>query len=510
MSHLPVLPVLVPLLAGALLVLLARAPLALRRALGLGANLLQLGLCLALLAAAARGEVAVYLLGNWPAWAGIALMVDRLAALMLVLTAVLALGAQLYACGGQDRRGAHFHALFQFQLAGLSGAFLTADLFNLFVFFEVLLISSYGLLLHGDGGLRLKRSLHYVAFNLVASALFLVAVALLYGVLGTLNMADLAGRIAASPAADATLVRSAGLLLLVVFCAKAALLPLYLWLPGAYASATAPVAALFAVMTKVGVYAVVRVHGLLFGADAGAAADLAWPWLLPAGLATLGLASLGALAATSLRRLVAYLVVASAGTLFIAVGSAGEAALGAALYYLVHSTLVAAVLFLLADRVRRARGEAGDSLRSVGPMAGRGRLGLAFLVGAMAAGALPPWSGFLAKALLLDALGAHPAAAWIWTVVLASGLLVILALARAGAHLFWREPADAQPVAAPPTRAMERLATAMLLSVLVALAVFAEPAARYARDTAAQLRSPATLAAAVLATEPRTRAGTSP
>jgi multicomponent K+:H+ antiporter subunit D len=510
MSHLPALPILLPLLAAAALVLLARAPLPVRRALGLGASLAQLGVCLVLLQAAARGEVAVYLLGNWPAWSGIALMVDRLSALMLVLAAGLAVCAQLHATGGQDRRGPHFHALFQFQLAGLSGAFLTADLFNLFVFFEVLLISSYGLLLHGDGALRLKRSLHYVAFNLVASALFLVAVALLYGVLGTLNMADLAGRIARVPAADAALVRSAGLLLLVVFCAKAALLPLHLWLPGAYAAATAPVAALFAVMTKVGVYAVVRVHGLLFGADAGAAADLAWPWLLPAGLATLVLASLGALAATTLRRLVAYLVVASAGTLFIAVGSAGEAALGAGLYYLVHSTLAAAALFLLADLVRRARGEATDSLRTVGGMVGRGPLALAFLLGAMAIGALPPWSGFLAKALLLDALADHPAAAWIWTIVLGSGLLVILALARAGSHLFWREPAGPAATPISPPRAAERVATSLLLAGLVALSVFAEPAARFARDAAAQLRSPATLAAGVLATEPRRRTEEAP
>jgi multicomponent K+:H+ antiporter subunit D len=509
MNHLPVLPIIVPLLAAAVLVLAARAPIALRRALGLGATMVHLGLSLLLLAAAARGEVAVYLLGNWPSWAGIALLVDRLAALMLVLAGTLALFAQLHAAAGQDRRGAHFHALFQFQLMGLSGAFLTADLFNLFVFFEVLLISSYGLLLHGDGAQRLRRSLHYVSFNLVASALFLIAVAVLYGVLGTLNMADLAAKIATMPPEDAALVRSGGLLLLVVFCAKAALLPLYLWLPGAYAAATAPVAALFAVMTKVGVYAVVRVHTLLFGPEAGAAADLAWPWLLPAGLATLVLAAFGALAATTLRRLVAYLVVASAGTLFIAVGAAGEAALGAALYYLAHSTLAAAALFLLADLVRRARGEAGDSLRTVGTTAGRGPLGLAFLLGAMAIGALPPWSGFLAKALLLDALADHPDAAWIWTVVLASSLVVIVALARAGSHLFWREPAKAA-AAPPPPRLVERLAAGALLAAGVALSVFAQPASDYARAAAAQLRSPTTLVAAVQATQPVRRVEPAP
>ena len=501
MSHLPVLPILLPLLAAAALVLAARAPIGLRRAIGIGATAAHLGLSLLLAAAAARGEVSVYLLGNWPAWAGIALMVDRLAALMLVLAGALALCAQLHAAGGADRRGAHFHALFQFQLMGLSGAFLTADLFNLFVFFEVLLISSYGLLLHGDGALRLKRSVHYVAFNLVASALFLLAVAVLYGTLGTLNMADLAAKIAQVPPADAALVRSGGLLLLVVFAAKAALLPLFLWLPGAYAAATAPVAALFAVMTKVGVYAVIRVHTLLFGHDAGPAADLAWPWLLPAGLATLALGALGALSATTLRRLVAWLVVVSAGTLFIAIGVAGEAALGAALYYLVHSTLAAAALFLLADRVRRARGEAGDSLRTVGATARRARLGLAFLLAATAVAALPPWSGFLAKALLLDAIAGHADAGWIWAVVLGSGLLVIVALARAGSHLFWREPAGA-PEPAQPARAGEGFATSLLLAAIVALSVFAGPASDYTRAAAAQLHAPATLLMQVQATVP--------
>ncbi len=509
MSHLPVLPILLPLLAGALLVLMARAPIGLRRLVGLSASALQLVLALWLLRQAAGGEVAVYLLGNWPTWAGIVLVADRLAALMLVLAAALALVAQLHALGGIDRRGAHFHALFQFQVMGLSGAFLTGDLFNLFVFFEVLLISSYGLLLHGDGRLRIKRSLHYVSFNLVASALFLIAVAVIYGTLGTVNMADLAAKVAAADPADAALVRSGGLILLCVFTAKAALLPLYLWLPSAYAVASAPVAALFAIMTKVGVYAVVRVHTVVFGPEAGFAADLAWPWLLPAGAATLVLGALGALAATGLRRLVGYLVVASAGTLFIAIGAAGTKALSAALYYLVHSTIAASALFLLADRIRHARGSAGDSLRTTSAIAGRGALGLAFLAAAMVVAGLPPWSGFLAKAMILDAVAQRPDAAWLWGVVLASALLVIVALARAGSHLFWREPADAVAPSSAPRRG-ERLAGGLLLAALAALAVFASPVVDYTRATAEQLRSPSTWIARVQAETPVQRTTETP
>src|SRR5690606_10776994 len=189
----------------------------------------------------------------------------RLSAMMLVLTALLALATSVYARGGDAERGPHFHALFHFQLMGLNGAFLTADLFNLFVFFEVLLMASYGLLLHGSGAARLKASIPCVAFNLAGSSLFLIAISLCYGLTGTLNMADLAERVAALPGTDTAAVRAAGLLLLVVFSVKAALLPLYFWLPATYSSATAPVAALFAIMTKVGIYSIARMYTLVFG-----------------------------------------------------------------------------------------------------------------------------------------------------------------------------------------------------------------------------------------------------
>jgi multicomponent K+:H+ antiporter subunit D len=248
-----------PLMAGAICLLLEQRSPLLARALSIGTTVLLLGVALYLAGVAATGTVHSYLLGNWKAPFGIVLALDRLSALMLVLTAVVAVASVLYARGGaargaHDEQGPHYHALFQFQLMGLNGAFLTADLFNLFVFFEVLLIASYGLLLHGGGASRLKAAIHYVGFNLTGSALFLIAVALLYGITGTLNMADLAQRVAVLGPEKATLVRSAALLLIVVFGVKAALLPLYFWLPDTYRAAAAPVAALFAIMTQVGVY----------------------------------------------------------------------------------------------------------------------------------------------------------------------------------------------------------------------------------------------------------------
>ena len=238
---------------------------------------------------------------------------------------------------------------------GLNGAFLTGDLFNLFVFFEVLLVASYGLLVHGRGAERLRAGFHYVVVNLAASALFLIGIALLYALTGTLNLADLAVRVPRVAPADAPLVRAAALMLFVVFAVKAAVFPLYLWLPGAYAAAAPPVAALFAVMTKVGVYAILRVHALIFGVDAEAAG----PWLLGAAVATSVLGVLGAVAADTLAGMTAYLTLASMGTLLIAVGAFSGAGVSAALYYLVHSTLVIAALFLLAERIAGQRGDDG-------------------------------------------------------------------------------------------------------------------------------------------------------
>lgn len=271
MSHWLILPILLPLFAGSLLLL----PLAERwqRGLSLLAALALIPLSLLLIRTAASGDLSVYALGNWAAPFGIVLMLDRLAALMLLATAVLGSAALIYALRGEDRLGKHFHALFQFQLLGINGAFLTGDLFNLFVFFEILLIASYALLLHGGGAERVRSGLHYVILNLVGSAFFLIAVGTLYGLTGTLNMADMAQKIAMADAERAPLLAAAGLLLLVVFALKAALLPLYFWLPRAYATASAPVAALFAIMTKVGIYSILRVYTLVFG-DAADRQDL--------------------------------------------------------------------------------------------------------------------------------------------------------------------------------------------------------------------------------------------
>ena len=491
MAHLTILPILLPLLAAIVLLLVPTRRIAVHRFVGLLSCTGLVAVAATLALQADDGGTRVYLVGNWAAEIGITLAADRLSAIMLLATSLLALPCLWFATGGWDRRALHFHVLFQFQLMGLNGAFLTADLFNLFVFFEVLLIASYGLLLSGARGARVRSGLHYVAFNITASTLYLFAVGYIYGITGALNMAEVAVRVAAMPAAEAAPLKAAAGLLLVVFCAKAALLPMYFWLPETYARSPAAVAALFAVMTKLGVYAVLRVFTLVFGAEAGELANLAWPWLLPLGAATLVLATLGALAAPSLRLLAAYLVLGSAATLFIALGLASAEALGAGLYYLMHSTLVGGALFMLADLVRKQRDNAGDSLRKFDRMGPKALLGAMFLLAAVSVAGLPPLSGFIGKFSLLAAVPeAH--VAWLWPVLLITGVLTLLALASAGSHLFWREGGEVPaPGRVPALRGVEVGATVALLALGVMLAVFGGPALRYAQDAGGQLVSPA-------------------
>ncbi|MBI3101307.1 MAG: monovalent cation/H+ antiporter subunit D [Burkholderiales bacterium] len=506
-SHLPVLPVLLPLCTAAALLLMGDgggqashggALLRRRRWLSLGSAAFGAVLAWCLLAQAAQGQLTVYPLGNWPAPYGIVLVVDRLSALMLALTWTIALPVLYYATGGWDAHGRHFHALFHFQLMGLSGAFVTGDLFNLFVFFEVLLIASYVLMVHGQGRERMRAGLHYVVLNLVASALFLVGLALVYALAGTLNMADLALRVAQLGPQQATLFKSAAMVLLVVFGLKAAIAPLYLWLPATYAASSAPVAALFAIMTKVGVYSIIRVHGVILGEHAGHAAFAAQGWLLPAALATTVLGVLGMLAAHSLARLVAYLTVASVGTILAAVGLFTTAALSAALFYLLHSTVVVAALFLLVELVAAQRGSAADRLQPAAPVAQPVLLGLMMLLGAASAAGLPPLPGFLGKLMVLQSAAQTPAHAWVWAVVLGAGLLSLVGLARAGVILFWNVQPDGAGHSPAGSSLRLTSATLGLLALSLVLAAAAAPIKRYTDAAAAQLAERGAYARAVL------------
>ena len=485
MNHLAVLPVLIPLLSGSLLLLLGRAGRMLERSIALVSTAAMLLVAVLLLSQAADGDLLVYHDGNWPAPYGIVLVVDRLSALMLTLAAVLGLGSLLYAVTGEDRLGPRFHLLFQMQLLGINGAFLTGDLFNLFVFFEILLIASFSLQLHGGGAARVRAALHVVVLNLIGSSVFLLGIGTIYAATGTLNLADLAVKVAVAEPGQVPLLRVGGLLLLVVFGLKAALVPLGFWLPPAYASASAPAAALFAIMTKVGAYAILRVHGLVFGPEAGELASLAGPWLLPLGLATIAFATLGVLASLELRRLLAYLVVLSAGTLILALGIGSGVATSAALYYTLNSTLVGGGLFLLAGLVATERGAAATRIDRQQPVLQPFFLGSLFFFGALGIAGLPPLAGFAAKLYLLQSAFGHPAAGWVFAVVLVAGLLVILSLSRAGSAIFWRT--GDSPTSGERGSTLQLVASALLLSSSALLVLGGGAATRYTQATAAQL-----------------------
>lgn len=494
----PILPVLFPLLGGILTLFARLGGIQLQRNVSLAMTVALLALTIKTLFIASEHGHEVYLMGNWMAPFGIVLVLDQLSALMLLITAVLALFALVYAIVQKsDEDGEHFHVLYQIQLFGLNGAFLTGDLFNLFVFFEVLLLASYGLILHGGGRLRTKGGLHYVVINLVGSALFLFAVGTLYGVLGTLNIADLAAKMATVSPADQGIVAAAALLLLVVFGIKAAMFPLYLWLPGAYATTSAPVAALFAIMTKVGLYAIIRVHGTLFSEQAGALEALHIDVLMWLGMLTLLMSAFGVFAARGLKEQAAFLILASVATLMIAIGLNTPDALAAGFYYLIHSTWISAALFLLADLIARGRGSYAARLRTAPPMANAILIGSLFLIAAIAITGMPPLSGFFGKVLILDAALGQPLQVWIFATILISSLLMMVAMARSGSTLFYQVSTDEESNG----EALNFKATGLviiMLSLSPLLVIFAGSVTELSDQVAGQLSNPQAYINAVL------------
>ncbi|PBJ18679.1 Na(+)/H(+) antiporter subunit D [Pseudomonas sp. ACN8] len=541
MSHLIVAPILLPLLTAAIMLMLGEKHRPLKAKINLFSSLLGLGIAVALLqwtqTTGVPGSIGVYLPSNWQVPFGLVLVVDRLSALMLVLTGIIGVSALLFAMARWDSAGSSFHALFQIQLMGLYGAFLTADLFNLFVFFEVLLAASYGLMLHGSGRARVSSGLHYISINLLASSLFLIGAALIYGVTGTLNMADLAVKIPLVSEADRGLLHAGAGILAVAFLAKAGMWPLNFWLVPAYSSASAPVAAMFAIMTKVGVYTLLRLWTLLFSAQAGASAFFGGDWLVYGGMATIVCAAMAILAAQRLERMASLSILVSAGILLSTIGFAQPNLIGAALFYLFSSTLALSALFLLAELIERSR-SANEilledetellprPLESLHPPKGTNLdddqkavvgqvipwtmafLGLSFIACALLIIGMPPLSGFIGKLGLIGALlnplglgnsGDTPVsnAAWgLLVLLIVSGLASLIAFSRLGIQRFWT-PAE-RP--SPLLRRLECIPIFALLGLSIALTFKADPLLRYTQAAADALYNPQQYVMAVLDT----------
>lgn len=516
--HLIVAPILVPLVTAALMLFIDERSRFTKAMISLGATVIMLTIALLLLRTAGDMENAagnaggVYLLGNWPAPFGIVLVLDRLSAMMLMLTATLSIPALAFSLARWHNAGPHFHTLFQLLLMGLNGAFLTGDLFNLFVFFEVMLAASYGLLLHGSGQQRVKAGLHYLVINLASALLFLIGVSLVYGTAGTLNMADLALRLP-EIAPERRIFLEAGLSVLgVVFLIKAGVWPLNFWLPTAYSAASAPVAGIFAVLSKLGIYIVLRLVMLTSG-EGAALTEVARNVLLVAGLATVTFGAIGVLASQALGRLAGYSVLVSSGTLLVVIGFGGHATTPGALFYLVSSTLTIAAFFLLIELIERGQ-DAGASVLAVsmevygdvdedesddeigvtmpGTMA---VLAVCFSACAILLSGLPPLSGFVAKFAILSgmigsgAAGGEVLGAPAWAsaaLIILSGLCALIAMTRSGIRTFWASIEGT----VPRVLVIEVAPVLMLLTLTLALTVGAGPVMRYMEDTAATISEP--------------------
>ena len=531
LQHLIVAPVLLPLLVGALLIPVNQNRHTLKFAMSLTSSVLLWLVAVALLLMADGGHwadgIGVYLASNWPAPFGIALMVDRLAALMLVLTATIALAVLVFSAQRWDRVGVSFHSMFQFLLMGLNGAVLTNDLFNLFVFFEVMLAASYGLVLHGYNLRRIRAGMQYIAINLAASLLFLIGVALIYGAAGTLNIADLSQRVATLGAQDAWLLQVGAVILALAFLTKGAMWPLGFWLPTTYASASAPVAAMLVLMTKVGVYAVLRVWLAVFGDAAGALDGFGLAALSVGGMATLAFGAIGMLASQDGGRMAGYGAIISSGTLLAVIGHSGSAVLASGLYYLLGSTLAMAAFMLLIELTERIRPPGAALIAitmeafaiedkpeepvGVGIPGSLAFLGLSFAACALVISGMPPLAGFVAKFSLFHAMlastaemdGGVPTRTWVLIALMVSGgLAAIIALMRLGVRTFWA----AGVVTPPRLKVSEAAPVTALVLLCVLLTVQAGTVFDYLGRTVDGLARNADYSARVLGEPPVLRA----
>ncbi len=493
-------PLLIPLIAAVLSLVAGRLPW-LRRLFGVGGMALLLAVAVWLLALVrAHGPIATQV-GGWPAPFGITLVADHLSALMLVVTGVIGLATSAYAAIDLDDREVTigFQPLLHLMVLGVCGSYLAGDLFDLYVWFEVLLMGSFVLLLFGPKGrptrAQLQGALKYLVLSLVASLLLLIGVGLVYGMTGTLNMADLA--LALRRAETPALVTATSVLFMGAFGIKAALFPLFFWLPASYPAAPVATTAAFAgMLTKVGTYALIRTFTLLFRQDVAFTHDL----LAVAAALTMLTGVLGAVAQNDLRRLLSFHIISQIG--YIVFGLALDTRLGllAAIFFMVHNILAKSCLFLVSGLIRRAAGSY-DLSRIGGLYAHRPALAALFLVPALALAGIPPLSGFWGKLLVLGAgLEARQ-----WTIVAVAvlvSLLTLLSMTKIWVKAFLAPHPVAPPLATGPTGRPVPLAlvlpTAALAALTVLVGLFAEPLVDIARAAADELRDPTAYLQAVL------------
>ncbi len=438
------------------------------------------------------GPLAVQL-GDWRAPFGITLVADRLSAIMVVLTHLMGLAVGIYSLGGidNDRLRFFYVPIYLVLLMGVSGAFLTGDLFNLYVWFEVMLIASFVLLALGGTKAQLEGAVKYVAINLLSSIFFLAGIGILYGKAGTLNMADLAVIIAANP--DAIVTTSTAMLFLVAFGVKAALFPLFFWLPASYHTPPPAISALFAgLLTKVGVYALIRVFSLIFVS----AIPFTHTVILIISGVTMVVGVLGAAVQTDMRKILSWHIISQIGYMTMGLGLFSPLALAGSIFYLMHHIVVKTNLFLVAGVVRQRTGTE-DLAQLGGYYKSLPWLAILFMIPAMSLGGIPPLSGFFAKLALVQA-GLDLTSWAIVATALAVSLMTIFSMIKIWGEVFWK--------ASPATDRTDRRTPVSMILPIVGLAVvtiiiglYAEPFAALASEAANDLIDPSAYIAAVLA-----------
>lgn len=476
------LPVLLPLAAAGMSLALGRYA-DVQRLLGIGVLVANIADALALLDLADRGGPVVLQVGGWPAPMGITLVGDRLAALLLAVSSLVMLAVLLYSIGqrvadyGRHRSSTTFHPMYLMLCAGVSLAYLTGDLFNLFVAFEIMLSSSYVLITRRTNAQRVRAGMTYTIVSLVSSLLFITVIGLVYAATGTVNLADLGKRVAGLPNG---LQVALGLLVVVVFGVKSAMVPLHFWLPDSYPTAPAPVTAVFAgLLTKVGIYALIRTQTLVFAHEAS------WLLMLAVAALTMLVGALGALAQNDLNRVLSFLLVSHIGYMLFGLGVYDVAGLTGVILYVVHHITVQATLFLVSGLITRYSGTV--ALSRMGGMARSTPLtAVLFALPALSLAGIPPFSGFVAKLALLRAgaaAGDWAALAVTATAVLTS-LLTLYAMARVWTRAFWGQvrapevdpdPDDELVIGTRSTSRPMVAASAVLVTATVAIAVLAGP-----------------------------------
>lgn len=495
MSWLLAAPLMIPFATGILAFLYRNGPEG-RWISVIGAGLLLAAGIVLLRAVLSEGVVAGQM-GDWPAPFGITLVADRFSAAMVAITGITGLAVSVYALADIDERleKLGYHALFQMLLAGVAGAFLTGDIFNLYVWFEVMLIASFGLLVMGGRRQQLDSGIKYVTLNLVSTILFLSGIALLYGMTGTLNMADLNG--AVREVENQGLLDVVAVMFMIAFGVKAAVFPLFFWLPASYHAPSFAVSAVFAgLLTKVGVYALIRTFTLIFSTDpAFTHTILLWV----AGL-TMVTGVLGAAAMNDFRRILSFHIVSQIGYMVLGLALFTPLALAGAVFYILHHIIVKANLFLVAGVTRRIAGS--TELAAIGGLyRSAPLLSLLFLVPAFSLAGFPPLSGFWAKFILVRAsldIGGYLIAG----VALVVGLLTIYSMTKIWGSAFWKpHPAGFGPqLTSLPARQRRALMVpvAALAALTVAIGLFPQPLVAFAEGAAVQLLDPSAYVAAVL------------